>query len=68
MNGRSGGKGAAATAVSRCVGILKNETLAHQRFFVLERRALQIQKALGVYELARAMLFKNFIAVASLSI
>ncbi len=41
------GKGAAATAVSRCVGILKNKPLAHQRFFVFERGAAKIQKALS---------------------
>src|SRR5712664_789084 len=37
-------KGAAAAAVARRVRILKNEALAHQRLFILERRAVQIQK------------------------
>src|ERR1700693_4889257 len=46
----SGSERSAGTAISRSVGILKNEALAHQCFFVLERRAVQIQKALGVDE------------------
>src|SRR5882762_487337 len=61
-------KGAATAAVARRVRILKNEALAHQRLFILERRAVQIQKTFGVDEEARAELFEDFVAVAGLRI
>src|SRR5260370_2331244 len=61
-------KRAAAAAVAGRVRILKNESLAHQRLFVLERRAVQIQKTLRVDEEARAELFEDFVAVASLRV
>ena len=61
-------EGAAAAAVSRGVGILEDEALAHQRLFVFERRAVQIQKALGIDEDARAMFLENFVAVAGLGV
>src|SRR5438552_13540424 len=63
-----GRKGAAAAAVARRVGILEDESLAHQRLFVLERRAVQIQEAFGVDEEARAEFLKDFVAVASLGV
>src|SRR5712692_4799390 len=43
-------KRAAAAAVARRVGILEDESLAHQRLFVLERRAVQEQKTFRVNE------------------
>src|SRR5256885_14015081 len=63
-----GRKGAAAAAVARRVGILENESLAHQRFFVLERRAVQIQETFRIDEDARAKFLKDFVAVASLRV
>src|SRR6266403_5990728 len=63
-----GRKGAAAAAVARCVGILENESLAHQRLFIFERRAVQVQKTLRVNEEARTEFLKNFIAVARLRV
>src|SRR5438876_9470181 len=63
-----GRKGAAAAAVARRVGILEDESLAHQRLFVLERRAVQIQEAFGVDEESRAEFLKDFVAVASLGV
>src|SRR6266436_2416646 len=61
-----GRKRAAAAAVARRVGILEDESLAHQRLFVLERRAVQIQKTFRVDEEARAELFEDFVPVAGL--
>src|SRR5712664_728748 len=61
-----GRKRAAAAAVARRVGILENESLAHQRLFVLERRAVQIQKTFRVDEEARAEFLEDFFAVACL--
>src|SRR6266852_2266798 len=58
----------AAAATTRRIGILENETLAHQRIFVVERRAVQIKKTLGIDEDARAVFLKNFVAVAGLRI
>jgi len=46
---------AAAAAIARGVGILEHESLAHQRLFVLERRAIQVQQAFRVNEDARAV-------------
>src|SRR5439155_4341322 len=59
-----GRKGAAAAAVARRVGILENESLAHQRFFVLERRAVQVQKTFLVNEETRAEFLEDLVAVA----
>src|SRR5947207_7340637 len=59
---------AAAAAIPRRVGVPKDKSLAHQRLFVLERRAIQVQKALGVHENARAVLLEDFVAVARLRI
>ena len=42
--------------------------MAHQRFFIFERRAVQIQKTLWIYEEARAEFLENFVAVARLRI
>src|SRR5713226_5283277 len=61
-------KRAAAAAVARRVGILEDESLAHQRLFVLERSAVQIQKTFRVDEEARAELFEDFVAVAGLGV
>src|SRR6266436_1744145 len=61
-------KGAAAAAVARGIGILENESLAHQRLFVLERSAVQIQKTFRVDEDTRAELFEDFVAVAGVGI
>src|SRR5258708_34684603 len=59
---------AAAAAIPRGIGILKDESLAYQCLFVFERRAVQIQKTLRVHENARAVLFENFVAVPRLCI
>src|SRR5579864_8012264 len=61
-------KGAAAAAVSGGVGILKHETLAHQRFFVFERGAIQIKETFWIDEETRAEFLENFVAVAGLCI
>src|SRR5713226_3018313 len=61
-------KRAAAAAVARRIGILEDESLAHQRLFVFERRAVQIQKTFLVDEEARAEFFEDFVAVASLGV
>src|SRR6202007_645423 len=37
-------KRAAAAAVARRIGILENESLAHESLFVLQRRAIQVEK------------------------
>src|SRR6266702_1443334 len=63
-----GCKGAAAAAVPRRVRILKDESLAHECLFVLERRAVQVQKTFRVHEDARAVLLKNLVAVARLCV
>src|SRR5207302_6269746 len=63
-----GRKGAAAATVPRRVGILENESLAHQRLFVLERRAVQEQKAFRVHEEARAVFFEDLVAIPRLSV
>src|SRR5258708_11971209 len=59
---------AAAAAVARRVGILENESLAHQRLFVLERRAVQEQKTFRVNEEARAEFFEDLVAIPRLSV
>src|SRR5947208_16593543 len=64
----SGGEGAAAAAVAGGVGIDENKSLAHERVFVIERGAVQVQKTFRVYEDAGAELLENFIAVAGLGI
>src|SRR6266852_1303245 len=63
-----GRKRAAAAAVARRVGILEDESLAHERLFVLERSAVQIQKTFRVDEEACAELFEDFVAVAGLGV
>src|SRR6266852_3240699 len=63
-----GRKRAAAAAVARRVGILEDESLAHQRLFVLERSAVQIQKTFLVDEEARAEFFEDFVAIAGLGV
>src|SRR5580700_3114145 len=68
LGNRSGRKGAAAAAASGSVGILEDEALAHQGFFVLQRGAVQIEKTLWVDEQARTEFFENFIAVAGLRV
>src|SRR5437870_9818573 len=57
---------AAAAAIPRRVGVPKDKSLAHQRLFVLERRAIQVPEPLGVHENARAVLLEDFVAVARL--
>src|SRR5215470_10820723 len=59
---------AAAAAVPCRIGILENESLPHQRLFVLERRSAQVQEALRIDEDARAKLLENLVAVARLRI
>src|SRR4029077_6834835 len=61
-------EGAAAAAIASGVGILEDESLAHQRLFVFERRPVQIEQALGVDEEARAILLENLIPVTGLGI
>src|SRR5438876_9348812 len=63
-----GRKRAAAAAVARRVGILENESLAHQRFFVLERRAVQIEETLRINEDACAKFLEDLVAVAGLGV
>src|SRR5258708_13165923 len=57
---------AAAAAIARGVGILEHESLAHQRLFVLERRAIQAQQAFRVNEDARAFFPEIFAPTARL--
>src|ERR1700730_1383418 len=64
----SGRERTAAAATSRGVRILKDETLTHQRLFVLQRGAVQIQQTFRVDEDSPAMLFKNLVAVARLAV
>src|SRR6266581_1803378 len=61
-------KRAAAATVARRIGILENETLAHERFLVLECGAVQVQKTLRVNEEARAKFLEDLVAVARLGI
>src|SRR5437879_30150 len=61
-------KGAAAAAVARRIGILKNESLPHERLFVFERGAVQVQKAFGINEEAGAKFLEDLVAVASLRV
>src|SRR5215471_1013863 len=64
----SGGEGAAAAATASGVGIDENESLAHQRLFVIERRTVEVQKALGIDEDAGAKLLKYLVTVTRLGI
>src|SRR5260370_9373021 len=59
-------KGAAAAAVARRVGILEDESLAHERLFVFERGAVQIQETFRIDEEARAEFLENLVAVSGL--
>src|ERR1700732_4192633 len=63
-----GRKRAAAAAVARRVWILENESLAHQRLFVLERRAVQEQKTFRVNEEARTEFFEDLVTIARLRV
>src|SRR6266436_2322152 len=63
-----GRKRAAAATVARRIGILEDEPLAHQRLFVLERRAVQIQETFRIDEEARAEFLENLVAVAGLRV
>ena len=62
------GERTAAAAASRGIGILKNKSLTHQGFFVLEDGSGKIQKALWIDEDARTEFLENFIAIARLRI
>src|ERR1700691_2525856 len=62
------GERAAAAAASGGVGILEDEPLAHQRFFVLENRTIEIEQTLWIHEDAGPVLFKNLVAIASLGV
>src|ERR1700745_597889 len=61
-------KRAAAAATPRRVGILENKSLAHERLFVLQRRAIQVQKTFRVHKNTCAELLDNLVAVARLRI
>src|SRR6266481_8844248 len=63
-----GREGAAAAAIACGIMILKHESLAHQRLFVLERRAVQIQQAFRVDEDTRTVLLEDLVAVAGLGV
>src|SRR5260370_36519983 len=61
-------KAAPAAATSRSIGVLKHKALAHERFFVLKRRAVQIEQAFRVNEDARPEFLKDLVAIARLGI
>src|SRR5438876_11504504 len=61
-------KRTAAAAIPLRIWILEDEPLPHERVFVLERRSIQVKKALGVDKDSRTELFKDFVAVARLRI
>src|SRR5438876_2837407 len=61
-------KGTAAATIARRIRILEDESLPHKRVFVLERRSIQVQKALGIDKDSRAELFEDFVAVTRLCI
>src|SRR5260370_12377209 len=63
-----GRKRAAAAAVARRVRILENESLAHQRLFVLDSPAVQVQKTFLVNEQARAPFLEDFVAASTLAV
>jgi hypothetical protein len=63
-----GGEGAAAAAIAGGIGIDKDESLAHQRVFIVERRAVEVEEALGIDEDAGTKLLKHFVAVAGLGV
>src|SRR6266436_4903423 len=63
-----GRKRAAAAAVARRIGILENEPLAHERLFVLEGGAVQVQKTFWVNEEARTEFLEDLVAVACLGV
>src|SRR2546422_1675758 len=60
------GKRTAAAATARRVGILEDESPAHQVFLPLERGVVEIEITLGVHKQPRAMLLEDFVAVARL--
>src|SRR5207245_11734801 len=61
-----GCKRGAAASTTLGVGTLKDKSLARHAHLVIERRAAEIQKAFRVHEDARAMLFKDLVAIARL--
>src|SRR5258708_7471142 len=61
-------KGATAAAVARRVGILEDESLAHQRLFVFESGSVQKQKTFRVNEGARAEFLEDLVAAACLGV
>jgi hypothetical protein len=63
-----GREGAAAATASRGVGVMEYEALAHQRVFVFECCAVQVQKAFRIDEDARTKLLEDLVAVAGLGI
>src|SRR3989454_6414426 len=60
------GKRTATAATARRVGILEDESLAHQVFLPLQRGVVEIEVTLGVHKQPRAMLLEDFVAVARL--
>src|SRR5712691_10501577 len=60
------GKRTATAATARRVGILEDESLAHQVFLPLQRGVVEIEITLGVHKQPRAMLLEDFVAVARL--
>src|SRR3989442_9607288 len=66
LSRRLRGKRTAAAATARRVGILEDESLAHQVFLPLQRVVVAIEITLGVHKQPRAMLLEDFVAVARL--
>src|SRR5712692_10711091 len=66
LSRRLRGKRTAAAATARRVGILEDESLAHQVFLPLQRGVVEIEVTLGVHKQPRAMLLEDFVAVARL--
>src|SRR5437762_12083846 len=62
------GERAAAAAIPRRIGILENESLAHQCLLVLQGRAVQVKKTFRVDKDARAKLLENLVPVARLGV
>ena len=61
-------KTTAAATTPRRVRVLKYKTLAHERVFVLQNRAVQVEQTLRVHKNARTKLFKNFVTIACLRV
>ena len=62
------GERTAAAAASRGVGILKDESLAHQGLFVFEDSAGKIEQAFGIDEDAGAEFLENLVAITGLRV